>query len=358
MRQLLVLLFVGLLAPAIRVLPGESAAIAGEAGWLSALAALPAALGLCWALLRLLRGLPAGTGLAGALERVWGRLLGKLLLAVYLLWGLLQLCAHTRFYGQRFLSTGYGNAPLLLYIAVLLGLTLWAAWGKLSAFCRAGEIFYLILAVTLGLVLLFAWFNVEPENLFPIWVEDAPAVLRSSLPALSTLGCGTLGAFLGGGLQPAQKDRRRALWWTAAFCGLLAALQFVILGNFGPRLAQRMESPFFMMVKGIGVQGAFQRVESVVAALWALSDLAFAGLLVFALCAMARTLFGLKGVRAAACAVILLALAGSLLLFPDAFVLDRFANTVLAALNIGLGFGAPLLTLLIAKVRGLLSSDI
>ena len=49
LRQLLALLFAALLAPAIGVLPSQTAALAGEAGWLSALAALPVLLGLCWA---------------------------------------------------------------------------------------------------------------------------------------------------------------------------------------------------------------------------------------------------------------------------------------------------------------------
>ena len=45
LRQLLALLFAALLAPAIGVLPSQTAALAGEAGWLSALAALPVLLG-------------------------------------------------------------------------------------------------------------------------------------------------------------------------------------------------------------------------------------------------------------------------------------------------------------------------
>ena len=53
-RQLITLTFAALLSPAIRVLPGRTAKLAGEGGWLAALAALPAALGLCWVLSALL----------------------------------------------------------------------------------------------------------------------------------------------------------------------------------------------------------------------------------------------------------------------------------------------------------------
>ena len=50
-------------------------------------------------------------------------------------------------------------------------------------------------------------------------------------------------------------------------------------GNFGPGLTARMDTPFFMMVKGIGIEGTFQRVESVIIALWVFSDLALLNLL-------------------------------------------------------------------------------
>ena len=77
LRQLLALLFAALLAPAIGVLPSQTAALAGEAGWLSALAALPVLLGLCWVLFALLRPAGEGAGLAQVTETVLGRGVGQ-----------------------------------------------------------------------------------------------------------------------------------------------------------------------------------------------------------------------------------------------------------------------------------------
>ena len=51
-------------------------------------------------------------------------------------------------------------------------------------------------------------------------------------------------------------------------CLLLALSQFVILGSLGATLAGRLDSPFFTLAKSVGVEGAFQRVESVITALW------------------------------------------------------------------------------------------
>lgn len=351
MRQLSVLFFVGLLSPAIRVLPSRTAQAAGEAAWLSGLAALPVALLLCWGLFRIMGTLPEGEGLAGGLERLMGRFGGKLLTLIYLLWGLLLLSANARLCGQRFLATGYRNVELPLFVLLLLAAVLWMTRGKFAAFARAGEIFYLVLSITLAAVLLFALFHVEPENVLPIWVEDIPGVGAAALPVLSILGYTVYGAFLSGTVRRRKGDRPRAMWWMTAFCLVLTVLQFINLGNFGPALVARMESPFFMMVKGIGVQGAFQRVESVVVALWVLSDLVFLGILAFSCCTMSRTLFGLQRERSAAIPVVLIGLTGALLLFPDAFSLHWFSDRILFIGNLVLGFAVPAVLLLIALAR-------
>ena len=52
MRQVLSLLSAALLSPLILLLPGETVAVGGRAGWLSALAALPVALLVGWAFRR------------------------------------------------------------------------------------------------------------------------------------------------------------------------------------------------------------------------------------------------------------------------------------------------------------------
>jgi hypothetical protein len=53
--------------------------------------------------------------------------------------------------------------------------------------------------------------------------------------------------------------------------------QVVMLGVYGPELTARLDSPFFQLAKGVAVEGAFQRVESVVAAVWTFSDLILLG---------------------------------------------------------------------------------
>ena len=80
-RQMLAVTFAALLSPAVRVLPGHTAALGGTGAWLSTLAALPAALLLCLIVFALLRG--GEDGLTGAFRRALGERAGRVLTLIY-----------------------------------------------------------------------------------------------------------------------------------------------------------------------------------------------------------------------------------------------------------------------------------
>ena len=353
LRQLLSLLFAALLAPAIGVLPARTAALAGEAGWLSALAALPALLAALWMLAALLGPAGEGAGLAQVTERVLGRALGRGVLFLCLVWGVLLLGANARQFSLRFLSTGYRNGPGGLFLAVLLGLTLWLALRPVRVLARAGEVFRLALGLGLAFSLVLGAFQVEARHVLPVWTGDLPGLFSAAVPVLGLLGCGVYAAFLGGNVTRAAGDRRRLLRWGVMFCLVLTALQLVCQGSFGPGLTARADTPFFLMVKGIGIEGTFQRVESVIIALWVFSDLALLSLLAASCCALAQAVFRLRERRHAAVPVVLAALAAAWGLFPDAFTLARWMDRAVWPGSLLLGFGLPALLLLVKKLRRL-----
>ena len=216
---------------------------------------------------------------------------------------------------------------------------------------RAGEVFYLALAIGLGLSLAMGAFQMDPGRILPLWGEDLPAIGAAALPVLGLLGYVVFAAFLGDRVIPRTGGRKKAMGWAVGLCLTLTALQAVCLGNFGPGLSIRMNTPFFMMVKGIGIAGTFQRVESVILALWVLADLALLGLLAAACAAMVRILLPVQGRKRVALPLVLLALAGALWLFPDAFFLTRTMERAALAGNLVAGFVLPLVLLAIKKLR-------
>lgn len=350
LRQLLALLFAGLLSPAVAALPGETAAAAGSGAWLAPLFALPVILAVCWVVWAIFRMLPGDAGLAEALEAAFGAVAGRIATGVYLLWCLFILVYQARLYGQRLIVAGYREASFGFFLAALLGLALWLGLGKLAAFARAGEIFCMaLLAALLGAVF-FSIYNVKITYVLPLWVEDAPGIAASAVPVFRVLSYAVFAAFLGGRVTRRASDVRRSVRWTIAFCAVIMLLLLTILGQFGPKLTAVMEAPFFKMVEGIGIRGAFQRLEAVAAALWALSDLTLIGLLLFSCRFMLASLFRLKKSNLTVVPVVLITFFGALA-FSYAPQLAETAAVIGQIGSIILSFGALPLVLLALRVR-------
>lgn len=329
MRQMMVLLVTALLAPATDLLPALTAQRAGSAGWLSVMGALPLLLAALWA--------------AGGIARdgTMGRIPGKLLALICLGWTLLTLTLSLRLCAAR-LAEIYGQGPAFACAGVLLAVAVWMGWGKTAAFARAGEIFYLALAVALAGVLLLAAFQVEGNN-FLLSASEAAALPGSSAAAAGVLLNLCPAAVLTGKISPHRRNGRRAAAWTVAFCIALALLLGAVIGCLGPKLTARLSAPFLIMVQGLGIEGTFQRTEALFAALWALSDLTLAGLLLHTWRDLAGALHPGKWTRWSIVPAAVAALLGGWLLFPAAEEAREFCIGVLPVLGLLLGLVCPLL---------------
>ena len=350
MRQLMAMIWAGLLSPAVGVLPGITAAVAGEGAWLSAAVAAPFALAGGWIIWRLCRR--GERALGEAFCQTLGRGWGRALTALYLLWAVALLAVRLRLGSQRMLLTGQRDGGVLFFLPVVLALAVWMAWGKLAAFARAAELFFRVLALTLGCVTVLAVFQVRGENLLPVWWTDLPAAARSAGPALGVLCYGSFAGFFLDCVAAGERARRPVwLRWTLGGCAALAAMQLVVVGSFGAPLTARLEIPFITLAKSIGVEGAFQRVEGLVAAVWILSDLALLTLLLRACCRMAQVILPKARPHLTAGAVSAAALLLSAVLLRDPVATQRLGQGAVLAGNLILGAGVPAVVLLLANLR-------
>lgn len=330
--QLTAAAWAAVLAPTVAVLPGLTARLAGSAGWLAPLVALPAALGL----IRLLGYLTAGRGFARAIADVLGRPVGSVLTFIYIMWALILAAARLRLSGNRLLFTAQREGGLWLFLVVLAAMAAWLALGKASAFVRSAIVFGRVLALALAVILSLTLLQMRPENLFPVWTQDILPVLKAAVPTLGILCYGVYGAFLWDGQQIVGAE-----WRAAGGCVVLSLLPLAVLGNLGAALTAALEDPFLTLSRQVGVQGAFQRVESLVSALWLLGDLALVGLLLWACRRMAEVVLPrCRGtwVTLAGAGIVLLT-AG--VLFRDALPAQRFEYILAPVGNLVLGAVAP-----------------
>ena len=261
-RQLLVTLFVALLAPAA-ALPAALAQ-SGSLGWLGPALAFPVGLLVLWRV-RVL----GGDGLA----RVWGR--KPWLLTIYYLWTLVLAALTMGGCVDRLARTDYGAVPPWLLSLALAGVVAYLVRKGPPAFFRAAQIFFLALLVILALFFALGISNLRGDNLAVKDWSEVGSLWQSGVSATAALAVGVLGGFF-----PRKKESERGLaWhWLAGWCAVAAGLCLLVFGALGPALAAQAPLPFFLALQGIGFPGGFQRLEALGTAAWVLSDLTLLGL--------------------------------------------------------------------------------
>lgn len=350
--QLTVLLWAGVMAPAAELLPTLLIPGAGRGAWLAVVLAAPAVLAAGW-----LMGSFAGQeGFARQTLRLLGRWAGGGVILLYMVWGLLLLSIRLRSCGQRLLASGERDGALWFFLLAVSAMLLWMGRGKLDALARAGQLFLAALLTAAGVVLVLSVFQAKPERLLPLWRNDAGGVLRSALAAAGVVGWGLFLPFLS---VRDQKEKRNWHWlfWGLGGMLLLAGAQAVILGNLGIGLACRLDYPFFALAKSVGVEGAFQRVEGVVSALWVFADLTMGGVLVFALRAMGEALLPEKFWPWMPWAIVLVGMAGALLPSPSGDAVEHWNRDLVPAGNLILGLLVPCLLCAAQRIFGKKGED-
>ena len=295
-HQLLTVVFLALFPMGTEVLFSRLAFV-GAAGWLCPLLDGGAAIVL--------------TLLVGRREvSLSQKRMDRVLAVALLLWGLFFAGAQACRIGVR-LSDALGASPALLTASLLI-LAAWMAAGGLPAFARACEIFALALAGATGLILLGGVFRLRWDWVILWTPRELMAVPLGALECLGFLAIGCGGLFLIKDVTPEEGGVGRTCRTIGRTALLLGAAGVLILGRFGAGLVGRIDRPFFQMVSGLGLEGAFQRLEQLVSALWALGDLALLGFLLLCLSRLAGHAAGRaekpEWIWAMAAAIFLLAL--------------------------------------------------
>jgi len=271
-----------LLAPAMRLYPARTAALAGPAAWLSPLLALPALLGYGWLLHRLLaRRLPEEDA-AALLRRALGERAGGAVLFLIGLFFLFYAAFTLRSGAQRFITTIFPQAkpaPFALSMGALAAL---AAAGPVRALGRCGKVILPVLLLSLGFALLAALPTVQLDNLLPLRPRDALPALRGAAPGLDVL---TAVLFVSVFLSEPKAARRFApdAVWIALLCLPLSLLGIALVGNFGAELTASLQRPFFYLVRNLVFFQDVERVEALFVALWVFPDFLLVSCSLFAL---------------------------------------------------------------------------
>lgn len=329
--QLLALCSVMALTPALRLLPGASAALAGRGGWLSILLALPAAVAYGAFLWRFGQRRREGESLPALWQRAAGETFGAVLLALCGLWLLFYAAFTLRDSAQRLIDTVYPHADRRLFVLPLGLAAAVAGSGDARRLVRCAKLLLPLLLGAVALTLLFALPQMHADNLLPVAGQGARPILKGTLPTLDVAALVlVLLLFLSDGLT--GEARYRSVAGRIALLGtLMAALTAAVIGAFGHELTARLSQPYFSLVRNLVFFHSLERIEALLAALWIFSDfLLTAALLIVARRCLAPLCGKNAWLPAAAGAAALLI---ACLLAPEAAVFERLSLRWIPAAN-------------------------
>lgn len=351
LRQLLSLCTLLLLVPTLRLIPAATAAAAGRAAWLCALAALPFALLYLRFLQRFFSLRRAGEGLAELTLRALGDKLGRAALLLFCVWLLLYGGFVLRSSADRYVVTIFPHSGSSVFSVTLGLLALLGALGRARTLVRAARMLLPMLLLVLLSVLVFGLLNVDKANLLPLTVYDGPGLLRGALPVLNVLVFALYGAgFLLGEAQGDTEALRQQSFWLLRIGLLLTLLSAAVIGSFGAELCVRLSQPFFTLVRNLVFFRSLERVEALVVTYWIFPDFLLSAVLLYVAQHCLRLALGLTGEQQgqrrwdlrggrwviALCGLTMIAL--GLLLAPDAAGLQLWSERLIPLCNLSVAF--------------------
>lgn len=260
----------------------------------------PAALlgiGFVWLLDRLWRRFPDHT-LPQIAEKALGKVAGKVFGLAYLLFWFQMFSLDLRLTGEFFVFAFLPQTPLVVIIAVIASLAVWAAKAGVEVIGRAAQVVFPFL---IGSILLVVVLLGKDINLGQLW---PPRILVTGpvphLKDMVSVTARTLEFAWIGLLVPSLNQRNRIV---RAVVGaqLVLGIMWTIMGIavYGT-LGQEIEAhffPFYAAARLVSVADFLERIDAIFLAMWVLGMFLRGGMMLWSLSTSMATWLGVKDYR-------------------------------------------------------------
>lgn len=347
--ELFVVVFHAVIGIGLLTLPRTAALDAGPNGWLGVLlAGLIPFLGI-FPIYALAERFPTA-GLVPIAERVMGRVLGRLLTGLYLVYLLLIIATVTRSFADLITVWLLPNTPKEVVIAITLLLCSYFIWQDFRTFIRAEEIFFLLI-LYLYIFLFLPLSEAHIGFLLPIGAASAKEIAHCMINSLFAYAGYEIVLVLFPYWPPGRRQRLYPVLWALLWITLTytATTAVTISVLSAPELKWQMW-PVISMVKSIrGFGGVFDRLESTFVASWVMVAITLLAVQGYALTIVLHQWVGRKTrtFYILPSAIVVFALA----LLPHSIADVMLLSDWLSKAGLAVQIGIPCLLLLVAVWR-------
>lgn len=333
LRQLMVILFVGMFSPVMRTLPRTCAQLSGRAAWVAPLAALIPVCIFTFICFKLFSYENESMGLADMMIETFGALIGRALAMFFCGFQIYYAGYIIRNSAERIVSTVYPDSVVWIFAAALTLLCLIASMGRLENLARTAEIFFLLMIGMLFFVSIFSIQNIKIENLLPVSTLDTKPVLKSTGIVFAIMSVALYSLFLSGQVRDISKNIRKTVYWMGLSCVIACLLIVITIGAYGAMIVAKTQQPFFVVIRDLEVFDILERIEAVVMAVWVVTDFVLISMLLMIAAEILKTVFSAKARKYFTLPVAGISYMVNLFVAPNAFELWNITTGVMTKLN-------------------------
>ena len=337
--------------PNIRFITKMTAKYAQQAAWLVPVASIIVFIPLVWVLNKLLRGFK-GAPFTEMLNRAFGKVAGKIISVVTLIWLMILLGLYIKYAGEKLVSSTYVGADLRILIfllVVVVGIILRAGIHVLTRMTKIILLVALAQFLLICAMLLFMDFSME--NVTPISTQDIVPVLTTVRFPMTIMAYIMFILVFNDKIDLGKKSLSK-LNYTMSFEVLTNVILILsVLGFFGYELTDKLAFPFLSAVRNIEVTGGTTGLESLSVAIWVAMEFVTISFFTYLIVRLIKNIFGLNNETPVLTAVLAFGYFFAIYICNDVFELAEFSEYIVSPMNIALGFVVPVLLFVTAKIR-------
>ncbi len=337
-RQQIVLMITCLFSPMVRLLPRLNTTRAAQGAWVSILlSAIPTLLLVVFAHY-VIQGKDHNRTLGNMFVDAYGKTVGNIINMLLTGWIAFYSGVVLRTSSERMISTIYKQAESMFFTLILILVVMMVAIGTNKTLAHMGQVIWYILIPVVLLVTIFALSNVSIDNLFPVGFRQAGDYVRGAVPVISVMSPWVYFLYF-----PLSGNRRTSLGGKLAkfsmAIGIALTVTVTTIGVLGPELTEVMHDPFFSMIRTLNVFGILERMESLVIALWVLTDVIYLGALMSICVENTRQILGAGSLRWTAVLVGGIMVGSSVLVAESASQLSYASEVLLPTVTLWITYG-------------------
>ncbi|MFE8697214.1 endospore germination permease [Cytobacillus sp. FJAT-53684] len=352
--QLSILVFIFTIGTTVLAIPSVMTARANQDAWLSSLIGILLCVFLAAFFALCAKPIGRETYIQ-YLERVYGKVIGKIIGVTYVFFGFIGTSTLLFQFGNFVTTQMLVETPIEIINLMLVLLIIASLRAGLEVLARTSELlfpWFMFLFIALVILLLP---QIELDRISPLYEAKINDHLSAALDFVSFAGF-PLVVFLM--FYPGNINRPDKVKWNlilGTFFGALVVGVFVFLCILvlGSAATARQIYPSYVLAKTVSVFDIIERIEAAMASMWILSIFFKTAIYFYACVVGLAEILEVKNYRFLALPIGILTFLFSMVVYPNVAFMSHWDNTYWVVYSMIMGFFIPLFTLILHKIKSL-----